>query len=147
MTPLRVFRLVSRAEAITWALLLVGMFLKYGSGTTDAGVRVAGMIHGVVFLGYAVVSVIVAVDRRWPFMRLVFALAAAVPPFATLVFDHHAENEGWLGYRWRLLQAAPNTRSERIAAWLLRRPVRGAVVAAGAVAALTAASLLAGSPT
>ncbi|MFV0259750.1 MAG: DUF3817 domain-containing protein [Acidimicrobiales bacterium] len=145
MTPLRIFRFVSRAEAVTWALLLVGMFLKYVSGTTDAGVRVAGMIHGVVFLGYAVVALTVAVDRRWPFMRVVFALAAAVPPFATLVFDRHAENEGWLGYRWRLLVETPANRSEQVIAWLLHRPVRGVVVAVGVVAAFTEAALLAGS--
>ena len=53
------------AEAITWALLLTGMFLKYVTETTELGVRVFGMAHGVVFIAYCLTTVVVAVDQRW----------------------------------------------------------------------------------
>ena len=35
MSPLLLFRRVAVAEAVTWALLLVGMVLKYVTGTTE----------------------------------------------------------------------------------------------------------------
>ncbi|MGB0102027.1 MAG: DUF3817 domain-containing protein, partial [Nocardioides sp.] len=46
MSPLHLFRRVAIAEAITWALLLTGMFLKYVTETTELGVQVFGMVHG-----------------------------------------------------------------------------------------------------
>ena len=65
ITPRRLFRTAALAEAVTWALLLTGMFLKYVTETTELGVRVFGMLHGVVFIGYCLTTVVVAVDRRW----------------------------------------------------------------------------------
>jgi hypothetical protein len=35
MSPRRLFRIVAVAEAITWAMLLTGMFLKYVTETTE----------------------------------------------------------------------------------------------------------------
>jgi integral membrane protein len=49
MTPLRVFRTLAFAEAVTWALLLIGMAFKY-SGVTEVGVQVSGLVHGTVFI-------------------------------------------------------------------------------------------------
>jgi integral membrane protein len=71
MSPLRLFRTVAVAEAITWALLLTGMFLKYVTDTTELGVRVGGMVHGVVFIAYCLTTVVVAVDQRWSAGRTV----------------------------------------------------------------------------
>ena len=65
VNPLQLFRRVAIAEAITWALLLTGMFLKYVTETTELGVRVFGMVHGVVFIAYCLTTVLVAVDQRW----------------------------------------------------------------------------------
>ena len=56
MSPVRLYRLVARAEAFTWALLLTGMFLKYVTDTTELGVRVFGMVHGVVFIAYCLTT-------------------------------------------------------------------------------------------
>ena len=65
MNPVTLFRRVAIAEAITWALLLTGMFLKYVTETTELGVRVFGMAHGVVFIAYCLTTLVVAVDQRW----------------------------------------------------------------------------------
>jgi len=43
---------------------MAGMFLKYVTRTTEVGVQVGGMLHGVVFLGYVLVAPAVAVTRR-----------------------------------------------------------------------------------
>lgn len=146
MSPTRLFRLVARAEAVTWALLLGGMFLKYVTQTTELGVRVFGMVHGVVFIAYCVATVVVAIDQRWPVGRLLLGLVAAVPPFATLPFERYAERSGLLGPAWRLRDDAPRGVVEGVTSWLVRRPGQGLVAAAVAVAALTGLALLVGPP-
>jgi integral membrane protein len=146
MNPLKLFRRVAVAEAITWALLLFGMFLKYVTETTELAVRVFGMVHGIVFVAYCVTTVLVAVDQRWSLRRTALGLAAAVPPFFTLWFDRYAESRGLLPTQWRLRSAEPDGVIDRVAAWVLRNPVGGALAGVVTVAALTAVALVAGPP-
>ena len=131
MTPALLFRRVAVAEAITWALLLTGMFLKYVTETTELGVRVFGMLHGVVFVAYGVVTLVVAVDQRWRPGRTLVALACAVPPFATVPFDRWLERRHPLADSWRLRATDPAVRPppdrspvEVRAEAQLRRPLR-----------------------
>lgn len=145
MTPQALFRRVAVAEAITWALLLAGMFLKYVTETTELGVRVGGMLHGVVFVAYCVTTVVVAVDQRWSWRRAVLGLLAAVPPFVTVVFDLVSERQRAFG-AWRLTVDPPARAVDRPVAWMLRHPVQGLVAAVAAVAVLTGLALLVGPP-
>lgn len=147
MSPRRLFRTVAVAEAITWALLLTGMFLKYVTETTELGVRIGGALHGFVFVAYVVTTVVVATDARWSAKRTILGLLAAVPPFVTIWFDLASERQGALPERWRLDGEAPAGLRERLVAWLVRKPVQGAAVAILAVVALFGAALLAGPPT
>ena len=146
MSPLLLFRRVAIAEAVTWALLLTGMVLKYGTHTTDLAVRVFGMAHGVVFIAYCLSTVLVAVDQRWSRGRLLLGLVASIPPFATVLFERYAERRGALGATWRLRGSAPSGALERVAAWLLRNPLRGALAGLVAVAVLTGVALVVGPP-
>ncbi len=146
MSPLTLFRRVAIAEAITWALLLTGMFLKYVTETTELGVRVFGMVHGVVFIAYCLVTVLVAVDQRWSLRLLVGGLVCAVPPFATLPFERYAERRGALGGSWRLGASEPAGPVDGLVAWLIRHPARGLAAGAVGVAALTGVALLVGPP-
>ncbi len=146
MSPVALFRRVAVAEAITWGLLLVGMFLKYVTETTDRAVSVFGMLHGVVFIAYCLSTVLVALDQRWRAGRLLLGLVSAVPPFMTLWFDRHVERRGALADRWRLTTSDPVSSADRPVAWLLRNPVRGALAGAVALVALTALALLLGPP-
>lgn len=146
MSPIVLFRRVAVAEAVTWALLLSGMFLKYVTETTELAVSVFGMVHGVVFVAYCVSAVLVAVDQRWSAGRTLLGLASAVPPFLTVWFDRYAEGRGWLAETWRLRSVRPHGNLETAAAWLLRKPVRGAATGIAAVAVLTTAALVAGPP-
>ncbi len=153
MSPRLLFRRVAVAEALTWAGLLTGMVLKYGTGTTDLGVRVFGMLHGVVFLGYCLVTVLVAIDQRWRPGRLLLGLTAAVPPFATLAFERYAGSRAALGETWRLGDAGqhsgqdhPRGTADRAVAWLVRNPARGAATGLVAVLVLTGVALAAGPP-
>jgi integral membrane protein len=146
LSPTRLYRLVARAEAVTWALLLTGMFLKYVTETTELGVQVFGMVHGVVFIAYCLVTALLFVDQRWPVSRLALGLGAAVPPFATVPFERYAERAGLLGDAWRLRSDAPHGLLERLVAWLVRRPAQGALVGLVAVAGLTGVALVVGPP-
>ena len=146
MSPLRLFRRVAIAEAVTWSLLLVGMFLKYVTDTTELGVRIGGMLHGVVFVAFCVTTVVVAIDQRWSVGRTLLGLVSAVPPLCTVLFDVYAERRGWLAATWRLVAGSPERAIDRPVAWLLRNPVRGLVAGAVAVAALTGVALLVGPP-
>ncbi|WP_224278872.1 DUF3817 domain-containing protein [Nocardioides lacusdianchii] len=146
ITPRRLFRTAALAEAVTWALLLTGMFLKYVTETTELGVQVFGMVHGVVFVAYCLAAVLVAVDQKWSLGRLALGLVAAVPPFATIPFERYAERTGLLGEHWRLRSEQPTGPVERITAWLLRRPAQGLLVGLVAVAGLTGVALVLGPP-
>lgn len=146
MSPSTLFRRVAIAEAVTWALLLLGMFLKHVTDTTELGVRIFGMVHGVVFLAFCLVTVLVAVDQRWSVRLLLGGLFCAVPPFATVPFERFAERRGLLDSSWRLVASAPAGPLEPLVAWLLRHPVRGLAAGAVGVAALTGVALLVGPP-
>ncbi len=149
--PLGLFRRVAIAEAVTWALLLAGMFLKYVTETTELGVRIFGMVHGIVFVTYVLVTLVVAVDQRWTPRRSLLGLFSAVPPFMTLWFDRHVQQDQGRPGRWRILDLPADderrTTPERVTAWLLHNPLRGGLAGAAAVAVLTGLALLVGPPT
>jgi integral membrane protein len=146
VSPLLLFRRVAIAEAVTWALLLTGMFLKYVTETTELAVRVFGMAHGVVFIAYCLVTLLVGVDQRWSRGRVLLGLVSAVPPFLTVWFDQYAERRGALAPSWRLVTGAPERPLERPVARLLRNPLRGALVGVVSVAVLTGVALVVGPP-
>lgn len=146
--PLDLFRRVAIAEAITWGLLLLGMFLKYVTHTTQLGVQIFGMIHGIVFISYVVTTVTVWVDQRWTVRRGVGALLASIPPFVTIVVELLAVRRGWIGDAWRLRSAsdAGLSRQEAVVRWVLIAPMRGLAVALVAIAVLTGIALVVGPP-
>ncbi|WP_418275558.1 DUF3817 domain-containing protein [Isoptericola jiangsuensis] len=106
----RVYAVVAWIEAFTWAGLLVGMFLKYVTETTEAGVWLFGRLHGGAFVAYGVVTLIVAVQHRWGWWRALVALAAAVPPFTTLIA------EWWLRRTGHLSDVQPQEAAEPVPA-------------------------------
>ncbi len=100
-TTRTVFRTVAIAEAVSWGLLLVAMFFKWildaePLGLAEGGVPVAGPIHGGVFVLYVLVSLVAWRVFRWNLTTLVTALAASIPPFATVWFERRADREGGL---------------------------------------------------
>ncbi|MGG5257666.1 DUF3817 domain-containing protein [Phycicoccus avicenniae] len=149
MTPRTLFPALARAEAVTWALLLLGMVLKYVTRTTELGVAVFGLVHGVVFLAYVLVTLLVWVDQRWSWRLGLVALLAALPPFATIWVERRVERRGRLATRWRLAPGgeAPGHAGERVLARALARPVAAAVVGGALVLLATVALLVVGPPT
>jgi hypothetical protein len=104
------------------------------------------MLHGVVFIAFCLVTLLVAVDQKWSRGRLVLGLASSVPPFATIAFDRYAEHRGMLDDHWHTSTETNETAAERVVCWLLRHHVAALATGAGAVALLTAGALLVGPP-
>lgn len=146
-SPRRLYTVVATAEAVTWTLLLIGMFLKYVTETTELGVRIGGMAHGVVFIAYVLVTVIVWVDQKWPAKQGVVALASSIPPLLTLWTERWLDRGGHLGSTWRLrTKGAAVTAPEKAVSGALRRPGLAALALVVAVAVLTGIALLVGPP-
>ncbi len=95
-TAALLFRAVALAEACSWVLLLGGMFVKWVLRDSEAGVQMFGPVHGAVFVLYVVLTPVVWRVLRWDVRTGVLALAASVPPLATLWFDRYATRTGRL---------------------------------------------------
>lgn len=94
-TPAKRFRFVAVLEAVTWAALLVAMFFKWVLGFTEA-VAVPGMVHGIVFIAFVLISLVTAVSLKWDAKVTALALVSSIPPFGTLVFEWWAARSGHL---------------------------------------------------
>jgi integral membrane protein len=100
MRPQKLYRTVADIEAATWGLLILGMILKY-TGVTDALVPVAGPVHGLAFLTFVVVTVLVWTNNRWSPGRGITGLLSSVIPFCTVPFARSTTRSGLLDGGWR----------------------------------------------
>ena len=99
MTPRTVaalLRIVAVAEALSWLGLLAGMYVKYVPETSELGVQIFGPVHGGIFAAYVVVALLAARALRWTPGTTLLALAASVPPLATVAFERWATRAGRL---------------------------------------------------
>jgi integral membrane protein len=93
MNELRQLRLVAFSEGLSFVILLfVAMPLKYIWGLPLA-VRIAGSVHGALFLVFLVALVRAATEREWPVRRSLLAFVASVVPFGTFFFDSSLKRE------------------------------------------------------
>lgn len=98
-TAATAFRIVAVAEALSWIGLLAGMFVKRVLGASEIGVQVFGPIHGGIFVLYLVVALVAARALRWSAGTTLLAVAASVPPLATVWFERRATRSGQLPTR------------------------------------------------
>ena len=96
LTVARAFRAVAIAEAVSWVLLLAGMFVKWVLRASELGVQLAGPVHGAVFVAYVLVSLVAWRVLRWSPGTALLALAASVPPLCTVWFERWARRTGRL---------------------------------------------------
>ena len=95
-TVARAFRAVAIAEAVSWVLLLAGMFVKWVLRTSELGVQLAGPVHGAVFVAYVAVALVAWRVLRWSPTTALLALTASVPPLCTVWFERWAGRTGRL---------------------------------------------------
>lgn len=83
----KAFRVVGYFEAISFLiLLLIAMPLKYIADLPQA-VKFVGMTHGLLFMAYVLMAVVMVDVLKWSRKTLVFAVVGAVLPAGTIVFD------------------------------------------------------------
>jgi len=84
---LKFFRIVGFMEGLSFlCLVFVGVPMKH-LAANPIGVKVLGMPHGLLFILYITLAFSISQDLKWPKKRLMLALAAAVLPFGTFIFD------------------------------------------------------------
>ncbi|PCJ79684.1 MAG: hypothetical protein COA57_15485 [Flavobacteriales bacterium] len=80
-------RIVGFLEGISYLVLLgICMPLKY-IGDIPESTFFVGMVHGILFIIYCVLVVVVMVKYKWSLMKTFWALLASVLPFGTFVAD------------------------------------------------------------
>ena len=92
------FRVAAVAEACSWVGLLAGMYVKYLGSGNEIGVQVFGALHGGLFVVYVLAALACARTHRWTPVTTVVALAASIPPLATVAFERWATRTGRLGH-------------------------------------------------
>ncbi|MBG6214410.1 MAG: DUF3817 domain-containing protein [Cryobacterium sp.] len=149
MSPRSLYRCVSIAETITWALLITGMLLKYVAQAGEWGVQIGGFAHGLVFIAYGMTAVFIGVNQHWNARLIALACLTAVIPFATIPFNRALERRGALGGGWRLTRTADprdHTRLSALLRWMLARPVLLAGIMGIALVSIMATLLSIGPP-
>jgi integral membrane protein len=92
------FRLVALLEAVSWIGLLVGMYFKYlGTPRTEIGVKVFGMAHGLIFIGFVVLGLLAGIAFKWALGTWLLAVLASIVPLASVIFVIWADRTGRLG--------------------------------------------------
>lgn len=88
------FKIAAIAEACGWTLLITGITIsRYLMHGNRASVIIAGQMHGVLFISYAVASVGLYPAMHWSRKRAFVALLASVPPYGSLAFEWWAQSE------------------------------------------------------
>jgi integral membrane protein len=86
-TPLGRFLLVGLLEGISYLVLLcIAMPLKYMADMPEA-VRIAGMVHGVLFILFVLLLIQVMIEHKWSIGKGFLAFLASIVPFGTFFLD------------------------------------------------------------
>ena len=79
-------RLAAILEGCSFLLFSITMPLKYKWGIPQPN-YVVGMIHGLLFIAYIILVVIVAFQYKWTWLTTGLALLASIVPFGTFYAD------------------------------------------------------------
>ena len=92
-TDLGRFRLISLLEGISYVVLLgIAMPLKYAAGHPGA-VRIAGGVHGALFIAFCLALYAVANNRDWTRRQVATAMFAALLPLGAFWLEHRLRRE------------------------------------------------------
>ena len=81
------FRIVALLEGLSYILLLfIATPIKYLADDPQY-VRWLGMPHGILFMAYVVIAVLISKDMKWSNKTLWIVLIASVIPFGTFYID------------------------------------------------------------
>ena len=84
---IKFFKIVALLEGISLLLLLfLAMPLKYMLDL-PIYVRIIGMAHGLLFIGYIVLAIMNKIEEQWEIKKFAIICAASVVPFGTFYIE------------------------------------------------------------
>ncbi len=84
---LNIFRVVAFLEGVSYILLLfIATPIKY-FGDNPQYVKLLGMPHGLLFMSYIVLAIVLRTDLKWSHKEFAIILLAAIIPFGTFYVD------------------------------------------------------------
>lgn len=82
-----IFRIISLLEGISYLLLLfIATPIKYSQGNPEY-VKMLGMPHGILFMLYVVLAIVLKKEMKWGNKTLGIVLLASIIPFGTFYVD------------------------------------------------------------
>lgn len=84
---LKLFRLTAILEGISYLMLFgIGMPLKYLANMPQPNIYI-GYAHGLLFMAYVVLAVVVCFEKSWGLKRFIILFIASLLPFGTFYID------------------------------------------------------------
>ena len=84
---LKSFKIVALLEGLSYILLLgLAVPIKYSLGE-PLGVKILGMPHGLLFMAYIIMAIMLQADQKWSAREMTEILIASVIPFGTFYID------------------------------------------------------------
>ena len=84
---IKTFRLISILEGLSYILLLfIAVPIKY-FGENEIFVKTLGMPHGILFIGYIILAIMIKYELEWKSKTFLIVLVASVIPFGTFYID------------------------------------------------------------
>lgn len=86
-SSLKIFRIITFLEGISYILLLfIGVPLKY-IGHNEIMVKILGMPHGVLFVLYIMLALYQKKNMKWNIKDMFIILIGSIIPFGTFYID------------------------------------------------------------
>ena len=87
MSLLKIFRIIALLEGLSYVLLLfIAVPLKY-LNNDPSYVKMLGMPHGLLFMGYIALAIVLRTENQWIKNNFFMVLMASVIPFGTFVVE------------------------------------------------------------
>lgn len=81
------FRIVALLEGVSYILLLfIAVPIKYIQGNPEY-VKLLGMPHGLLFVAYVVLAIVLGIELKWNMKTMFIVLIASILPFGTFYVD------------------------------------------------------------
>lgn len=87
MSLLKIFRIIAFLEGLSYVLLLfIAVPIKY-LNNDPSYVKMLGMPHGLLFMGYIALAIVLRTDNQWIKNNFFMVLMASIIPFGTFVIE------------------------------------------------------------
>ncbi|WP_420574295.1 DUF3817 domain-containing protein [Kordia sp.] len=83
---LKSFRWIAILEGISYIAFFITMPLKYFMETPMPN-KIVGMAHGILFIVYVILALVVVIQQKWGVKRFIIFFAASLVPFATFYIE------------------------------------------------------------